>query len=105
MSEPTPPVLLTADAAPAPAAPTVAPPATPAPRFARPVLVGLLVGAGLPLAVLFGMGGLNRADDKKDEKVEPSVGGKKRPPAPELEGGVAWLNTGGPLSLKKDLKG
>src|ERR671919_536692 len=25
--------------------------------------------------------------------------------APELAGGVAWLNTAGPLSLKKDLKG
>ena len=25
--------------------------------------------------------------------------------APELSGGVAWLNTAGPLSLKKDLKG
>ena len=25
--------------------------------------------------------------------------------APELDGGVAWLNTAGPLSLKKDLKG
>ena len=26
-------------------------------------------------------------------------------PAPELTGGVAWLNTAGPVSLKKDLKG
>jgi thiol-disulfide isomerase/thioredoxin len=69
------------------------------------MLVGLLVGAGLPLAVLVGMGGLYRADDKKDEKVEPQPEEKKRLPAPELEGGVAWLNTGGPLSLKKDLKG
>lgn len=30
---------------------------------------------------------------------------KKKVPAPELEGGVAWLNCGGPLSIKKDLKG
>ncbi|MDY3557820.1 thioredoxin-like domain-containing protein [Gemmata sp. JC673] len=33
---------------------------------------------------------------KKDEKKEP---------APELDGGVAWLNSAGPLTLKKDLKG
>jgi thiol-disulfide isomerase/thioredoxin len=26
-------------------------------------------------------------------------------PAPELEGGIAWFNTGKPLELKKDLKG
>jgi thiol-disulfide isomerase/thioredoxin len=31
--------------------------------------------------------------------------GRKPIPAPELEGGTAWLNTAGPLSLKKDLKG
>ncbi len=39
--------------------------------------------------------------DKKDEKKEE----KKKVAAPELEGGIAWLNTGGPLTLKKDLKG
>ncbi|VTS02391.1 thiol-disulfide isomerase-like thioredoxin : NHL repeat containing protein OS=Planctomyces limnophilus (strain ATCC 43296 / DSM 3776 / IFAM 1008 / 290) GN=Plim_4099 PE=4 SV=1: Thioredoxin_8 [Gemmata massiliana] len=42
-----------------------------------------------------------RADDKdKDKKDE-----KKKVAAPELEGGSAWLNSGGPLTLKKDLKG
>ncbi|MCI0702596.1 MAG: redoxin domain-containing protein [Planctomycetia bacterium] len=45
---------------------------------------------------------LNRfLDDKKDEKPDE----KKKVAAPELDGGIAWLNTGGPLSLKKDLKG
>lgn len=39
--------------------------------------------------------------DKKDEKKEE----KKKVAAPELEGGSAWLNSAGPLSLKKDLKG
>ncbi len=39
--------------------------------------------------------------DKKDEKKDE----KKKVAAPELEGGIAWLNTGGPLTLKKDLKG
>lgn len=38
--------------------------------------------------------------DEKDKDKE-----KKKVPAPELDGGIAWLNTGGPLSLKKDLKG
>ncbi len=40
------------------------------------------------------------AQDDKDKKEE-----KKKVAAPELEGGVAWLNTGGPLTIKKDLKG
>ncbi|HEY1187461.1 MAG TPA: thioredoxin-like domain-containing protein [Gemmata sp.] len=39
--------------------------------------------------------------DKKDEKAEE----KKKVAAPELDGGTAWLNSGGPLALKKDLKG
>ncbi len=52
------------------------------------------LGADLPLALRF--------DEKgdKDKKEE-----KKKIAAPELDGGIAWLNTGGPLSLKKDLKG
>jgi thiol-disulfide isomerase/thioredoxin len=41
------------------------------------------------------------AQDKKD----PPKDEKKKVAAPELDGGLAWLNTGGPLSLKKDLKG
>jgi DNA-binding beta-propeller fold protein YncE len=45
-----------------------------------------------------------RADDKAERKEEKKEE-RKKIPAPELEGGVAWLNTGGPLSLKKDLKG
>ncbi len=40
-------------------------------------------------------------NDKKDAKPEE----KKKVPAPELTGGAAWLNTAGPLSIKKDLKG
>jgi thiol-disulfide isomerase/thioredoxin len=44
-------------------------------------------------------GSLISQDAQPDEKE------KKKVPAPELEGGVAWLNTGGPLSIKKDLKG
>lgn len=37
--------------------------------------------------------------------TDPAPPPRKPIPAPELEGGVAWLNTAGPLSLKKDLKG
>src|SRR4029077_13457239 len=35
---------------------------------------------------------------------EPTPKERRRPPAPELDGGVAWLNTAGPLKLK-DLRG
>lgn len=93
MSEPaTSPV----DAAPAPAVR----------RFPWGTLVGVLVGFGLPVAVLFVMtrpAATTTAatrQDKDDKKPE-----EKKQAAPELDGGVAWLNTGGPLSLKKDLKG
>src|SRR4051794_9604604 len=38
-------------------------------------------------------------------RSEPARAGEKpRPPAPGLEGGVAWLNTAGPLKME-DLKG
>src|SRR5882724_877408 len=33
------------------------------------------------------------------------VRAQERQKAPELDGGVAWLNTGSPLKLHKDLKG
>lgn len=36
--------------------------------------------------------------------ASPAAGNEKRSEAPELEGGVAWLNTAGPLRLK-DLRG
>ncbi len=59
----------------------------------RRLLLALVV-AGLAVAVL--------------GRVQPtSAGGgdtRRRPKAPELDGGVAWLNTAGPLRLK-DLKG
>jgi len=64
------------------------------------------------LAVVFGVGlaaaagaALALAQDKpkpKDDDDPPPA--RKLMKAPELEGGVAWLNTGKPLSLK-DLKG
>jgi DNA-binding beta-propeller fold protein YncE len=42
---------------------------------------------------------------EKDEKGDKDKEEKKKIAAPELDGGIAWLNTGGPLSIKKDLKG
>ncbi len=98
MSEPTP-----ADATTHPAPPSSPPPATTS-GFPWAMLAGLLGGLGLPITAVLMIGGPNKADEKKDEPA-PMVGEKKKSPAPELEGGVAWLNTGGPLSLKKDLKG
>lgn len=59
------------------------------------------VAAGLMLIVL--CQGQVRADDAKAKtRVENPF--PKAFPAPELEGGVEWLNVGGPISLK-DLRG
>jgi thiol-disulfide isomerase/thioredoxin len=96
MSEPT---------LPAHAAPTTTP-ATRA-RFPRGVLVGLALGLGLPLGLVLARGGADgaaRPQKAPEPKVQPEQP-EKKPAAPELTGGVAWLNTGGPLSLHKDLKG
>jgi len=78
-------------------------------RFPWGTLLGVVIGFGLPVAILFGMGRLNKesqavvAQEKKgDDEKKPE---EKKQAAPELDGGIAWLNTGGPLSLKKDLKG
>ncbi|MDB5313102.1 MAG: ykuV [Gemmataceae bacterium] len=88
--------------------PTPAPPVTPARRLSWSVLVGLAVGCGFAFLLVMLIGGVNQAADDKKEKDEkpadtPPVA-RKRIPAPGLDGGVAWLNTGGPLALK-DLKG
>jgi len=92
--------------------PEAAPPAPPRRRPSpRAVAAGVAAGLGLALVLVL-VGGPNQAaDDKakankdaKGEKADPPPEAKKRPQAPELDGGVAWLNTGGPLSMK-DLKG
>lgn len=103
--------------------PAEAPPAPPAaPRAARgrfPWLValalGLACGGGFVLYAVNDAPAAAppdekaKADPKQPEKADPKKDDKppekKKVPAPELEGGVAWLNTAGPLSLKKDLKG
>jgi DNA-binding beta-propeller fold protein YncE len=93
MSEPTP---VTSDAPPA-----VAPP-PPVGRFPWPMLAGLLCGVGLPVAAVVLMAG---ASNKPEEKAEAAQPAEKKVAAPEIDGGVAWLNSAGPLSLKKDLRG
>jgi thiol-disulfide isomerase/thioredoxin len=85
-------------------------PAPPASRFSWLIAAAILLGTAAPILVILFMGGANQVsgdDDKKNksEPVQPEEKDKKRIPAPELDGGVAWLNSGGPLSLKKDLKG
>ena len=79
-----------------------------------PVAVGLVlavsVGATLALTTGLSTGEVAQADEKTKGPVPKAKGDDDPPPprklmkAPELEGGVAWLNTGKPLTLK-DLKG
>ena len=56
---------------------------------------------GLGLALLLGLGVYGVARHVLAQRPEAA---DDRIPAPELEGGVAWLNTAGPLKLK-DLRG
>lgn len=88
--------------------------APPARRFPWPLLIGLVAGCGLAAVALVWAGGPNTtatAKGDEPEKGAPAVEAKevkqepKKVPAPELDGGIAWLNTAGPISLKKDLKG
>lgn len=69
--------------------------------FAKALLAGILL-------CLFCVPTIASAQDEKKE-VEKPKGRVENPfpkafPAPELEGGVEWLNVGGPVSLK-DLRG
>ena len=92
----------------------------PARRFSWAIGAAIILATAIPLAVVLGMGGPSRTagDDpdspqtgekKGESKSEPQPDQtgpeKKKVAAPELDGGVAWLNSAGPLSLKKDLKG
>jgi DNA-binding beta-propeller fold protein YncE len=97
--------------------PVSAPP-PPARRLPWPLLAG--VAGGCLVALLVSLlavdgGSVAGADEKdgKTAKAKDEKGGKgekaddpprRRVPAPELDGGVAWLNTARPLSLK-DLRG
>jgi DNA-binding beta-propeller fold protein YncE len=77
-----------------------------------PILLGVTVAAGFGVAIAYftnrPMGDVAQADEKgrpgksKADDDDPPI--RKLQKAPELEGGVAWLNTGKPLTLK-DLKG
>lgn len=100
-------------------------PKTPTSRFIRPIMFAISGALGLS-ALILGLGYYLNRDDalksvrgenppatKKDSSINsvrlkkdpPDEKEKKKVPAPELEGGLAWLNTAGPLSIKKDLKG
>ena len=74
-------------------------------RYAWSLAAGL--AAACCVALLAGFGGRNQVvgDDKKGGEKDDPPAEKKKIAAPELDGGIAWLNTGGPLSLKNDLKG
>jgi DNA-binding beta-propeller fold protein YncE len=102
---------------PAATAPVQGPATSPAPSAAKPgiltprFLLGIVAAVGLAFLFVMIIGGPNQAsDDKKDEKKDEKAEKKDDPPArkvvpaPDLDGGVAWLNTAGPISMK-DLKG
>ncbi len=67
-------------------------------RWLLPLLLAGLVAAGVTAYVLWPHNAMPRL--AADEPAKP----RPRPPAPELEGGVAWLNTAGSLKLS-DLRG
>ena len=88
-----------------PLPPGAAAPGSPAARkvrFAWPVVAGLVAVAVVAFLVVSPSGGRTPAEEPQEE---PQPEPRKIVAAPDLDGGVAWLNTGGPLSLKKDLKG
>src|SRR5262245_50314191 len=76
------------------------------------VILGLAVGLGSALVFATRFAPSEKAQaDEKEAKARPKskddddpTPPPKLPKAPELEGGVAWLNTGKPLTLK-ELKG
>jgi sugar lactone lactonase YvrE len=101
--------------------------APPARRTSWPMFAGILVAFGLASLLVVLVSAPNQAADENNEtksaekagqaeKAAPEgdvkQAGKKeeaapeRPkiPAPDLDGGVAWINSGGPVSMK-DLKG
>ena len=117
--------------APGPIAPALDSTPVPTPnRISLRVIFGLAAGCGLVFLFILLIGGPNEASEVKNEETPPKLGknsakpkiefsrnlryiaakgfpddeAKKKVPAPDLDGGVAWLNTGGPVSMK-DLKG
>ncbi|MBX9583399.1 MAG: redoxin domain-containing protein [Gemmataceae bacterium] len=76
----------------------------------RPLAWALGLAAVVAAGGFFALAGPNRADEPPPKAEPPAadpgpVLPAKRPPAPDLDGGVAWLNSAGPLTVKKDLKG
>src|SRR5262249_6399156 len=113
MSEPSP----TAEVMPPPAAPAPKKPA----RLPWDLMIGLVVGVGIAyLGVVYAFPDRKPEPDTKntlepvrlraaaprlDDVLYVGRQPEERQEAPEIDGGVAWLNSGGPLALKKDLKG
>ena len=63
----------------------------------------VLIALSGPSITLFGQEP-KKANEDKPKVVEVENPFPNRHPSPELEGGVEWLNTGGPISIK-DLRG
>ncbi|HEY7423638.1 MAG TPA: thioredoxin-like domain-containing protein [Gemmataceae bacterium] len=87
------------------------PPNSPAPTRPASNARWLILAVILPLAAVLawyfsqhGIGAPERRVAAKERRAEKRGDDERRPEAPELDGGVAWLNTAGPLRLK-DLRG
>jgi thiol-disulfide isomerase/thioredoxin len=107
--------------------PAAEPNPAPAPArrpFAWPLAVGLALACGVIYIAAEAVAARSTAEQKPEPAAQPDEKGakatgpttratrrtrsereKKKVAAPELDGGVAWLNSGGPVTLKKDLKG
>ena len=67
-------------------------------------LAAVAIVAGIGALAGCGKGEQANAGVKADPPVQVALGDKKRPDAPDLDGGIAWLNTAQPINLE-DLRG
>ncbi|HEY7159537.1 MAG TPA: thioredoxin-like domain-containing protein [Gemmataceae bacterium] len=71
---------------------------------ARWLIVAVVLSLAAVLAWYLVRHGVRASERAAEERRKDKDDDERRPEAPELEGGVAWLNTAGPLRLK-DLRG
>jgi thiol-disulfide isomerase/thioredoxin len=71
------------------------------------MLAGIVCGVGLPVAAVLLMGnGSNQAQEPENQDKPGAIQlDERKTAAHEFPEGLVWLNSAGPISLKKDLKG